>query len=671
MLFYKITAEIEKAVTDNTMSSRDIRTAERERNEDICAETDDFWDNNLDWFLFVNAITSRKVIAGAVSMSPIQNKLIRSFLSRMHLPDTKLQVSEITLDNFQRLLAEADRNGLVSDDEMILNRFELDNRPKSLRPLYWEDVLIPETNRKKLLAQCDKLMSSSLSAEVNRILEGAAVKNLQGHPAHYLIETDSDTFNRDAVNLLHNALLKTGRVQSKRRVAITARNINANLMRFLYYCGEGGIVCTDFSNADCQDSEFASEVFESMAVCTKNLADNYDEVLSVIYLPKACNKLKSILFEMAPDATFVEITQDPLTGDSARAYLKERAAQDDLQPDDSLYQELRGVSEVFTQNELNGMYHRWYDQYKKTVVYPQYAQLQTAGALFVKEKPVGSAYDELQKLIGLEKAKTVIEDALNYHKALKLFRDRGLQEDHPAMHMVFTGNPGTAKTTVARLFARIMKENGILSEGQLYEVGRSDLVGKYVGWTAPTVKQKFKQAKGSVLFIDEAYSLLDGRNGLFGDEAINTIVQEMENCREDTIVIFAGYPGPMEEFLSRNPGLRSRIAYTVPFEDYTPAQLFEITQLIARQKGMTLAPGVEEKLLPIFRQAAKDSEFGNGRFARNLVERAKVRQATRLVSMQDTQLSRDNVTTLQPEDFEAPAGIMDRQKRTIGFAGWG
>ncbi len=671
MLFYKITAEIEKTVTDTAMSSRDIRAAERERNEDICAETDDFWGNNPDWFLFVNAITFRKVILGAVSMTPIQNKLIRSFLSRMHLPETKFQVSEITLDNFQRLLTEADRNGLVSDDDTILDRFELDYRHKSFRDVWWEDVLVPETSRKRLLAQCDKLMSSSLSAEVGRILEGATIKNLQGHPAHYLIETDSDSFYQDAVNLLHNALLKTGRVQSRRRVDITARKINTNLMKFLYYCGDGGMVCTDFSNAVCQDSEFASEVIESMTVCTENLADNYDEVLSVIHLPKACNKLKNILFEMTPNCTFVEIFQDSLTGDAAKQYLKQLAEEKHIQPSDSLYRELDTSSDVYTLTDLQAMFFRWYDQYKKTVVYPQYAQLQTAGALFVKEKPAGSAYDELQKLIGLEKAKTVIEDALNYHKALKLFRDRGLQEDHPAMHMVFTGNPGTAKTTVARLFARIMKENGILSEGQLYEVGRSDLVGKYVGWTAPTVKQKFKQAKGSVLFIDEAYSLLDGRDGLFGDEAINTIVQEMENCREDTIVIFAGYPGPMEEFLSRNPGLRSRIAYTVPFEDYTPAQLFEITQLITKQKGMTLAPSVEEKLLPIFRQAAKDSEFGNGRFARNLVERAKVRQATRLVSMQDTQLSRDTVTTLQPEDFEAPAGIMDKPKRTIGFAGWG
>ena len=113
-----------------------------------------------------------------------------------------------------------------------------------------------------------------------------------------------------------------------------------------------------------------------------------------------------------------------------------------------------------------------------------------------------------------------------------------------------------------------MKENNLLSKGNLIEVGRGDLVGKYVGWTAPTIQKKFKEAQGSVLFIDEAYSLVDDRDGSFGDEAINTIVQEMENHRNDVVVIFAGYPDKMESFLQKNPGLRSRIAYHVPFSDY-------------------------------------------------------------------------------------------------------
>ena len=234
------------------------------------------------------------------------------------------------------------------------------------------------------------------------------------------------------------------------------------------------------------------------------------------------------------------------------------------------------------------------------------------------------------------------------------------------MHMVFTGNPGTAKTTVARLFAQIMKDNGVLSEGTLHEVGRADLVGKYVGWTAQMVKDKFKTAKGGVLFIDEAYSLLDDKSGMYGDEAINTIVQEMENNREDMVVIFAGYPNEMENFLSRNPGLRSRIAYHVPFDDYDANELFDITELLAKNKGLSLGKGVKEKLLDMFGQVVNQKDFGNGRYARNVLEKAKMKQASRLVSMNCEEVTRDMVIMLLPEDFEMPS-VMKRQERKIGF----
>ena len=239
---------------------------------------------------------------------------------------------------------------------------------------------------------------------------------------------------------------------------------------------------------------------------------------------------------------------------------------------------------------------------------------------------------------------------------------------------VFTGNPGTAKTTTARLLAAIMKENGLLAQGKLYELGRSDLVGKYVGWTASIVKEKFQKAKGSILFIDEAYSLLDGHTGLYGDEAINTIVQEMENCREDTVVIFAGYPVEMEQFLSRNPGLRSRIAFHISFDDYTAEELYQITQLIVEEKGMLLSEGVREKLLPIFEAATERPDFGNGRFARNLVEKALMNQADRLIQRNPEMLTRKEATLLKAEDFEEPANtcllytsIMNSQRRRRHF----
>ena len=213
-----------------------------------------------------------------------------------------------------------------------------------------------------------------------------------------------------------------------------------------------------------------------------------------------------------------------------------------------------------------------------------------------------------------------------------------------------------------------MKENGLLPRGDLYEVGRADLVGKYVGWTAKIVKERFRQAKGGVLFIDEAYSLSDGRDGLFGDEAINAIVQEMENHRDDTVVIFAGYPDEMEEFLSRNPGLRSRIAFHVPFPDYSAEELYQICGLIAGQKGLSLDPGTKEALMPILERAREQSDFGNGRYARNLIEKAMMKQSGRLMRLDSKSLTARHLSTLTAEDFEMPEVKPKQTVRRIGFA---
>ena len=269
-------------------------------------------------------------------------------------------------------------------------------------------------------------------------------------------------------------------------------------------------------------------------------------------------------------------------------------------------------------------------------------------------------------MIGLTEAKKVINQALNYYKAQKLFAEKGMKADKPAMHMVFTGNPGTAKTSVARLFARIMKDNDLLSKGNLIEVGRGDLVGKFVGWTAPAIQKKFREAQGSVLFIDEAYSLVDDRSGSFGDEAINTIVQEMENHRDDVVVIFAGYPDEMERFLQKNPGLRSRIAFHVPFADYDTTELCDIASLIANKKGLSLSDDAQKKLISVFENAKAENDFGNGRYVRNVIEKAKMAQATRLLAMDFESISDNDVVTICADDIEMPEIKKPTAKR-IGF----
>ena len=181
------------------------------------------------------------------------------------------------------------------------------------------------------------------------------------------------------------------------------------------------------------------------------------------------------------------------------------------------------------------------------------------------------------------------------------------------------------------------------------------------------MQKKFEQAEGGVLFIDEAYALVDDRSGSYGDEAINTIVQEMENHRDDMVVIFAGYPDKMEEFLQKNPGLRSRIAYHVPFADYSVEELCSIAALTARKKGLHLDDQAQEKLASVFETARRQADFGNGRYVRNILEKAKMAQATRLLTKGYESLTQEDITTLSAEDIEMPEIAAPARPR-IGFS---
>jgi AAA+ superfamily predicted ATPase len=235
--------------------------------------------------------------------------------------------------------------------------------------------------------------------------------------------------------------------------------------------------------------------------------------------------------------------------------------------------------------------------------------------------------------------------------------------------MVFTGNPGSAKTTVARLLAEIMNKEGILRTGEFIECGRADLVGEYVGQTAPKVKNHFRLATGGILFIDEAYSLVEHWEGSYGDEAISTIVQEMENRRNNVIVIFAGYPDKMKNFLSKNEGLRSRIAFHVDFPNYNADELLQILQLMAKNKGFELNTEIEDKCREIFSKVCNKEDFGNGRFVRNLFEQALMKQSQRIIIENDgKEIGREELLKLKVEDFEVNVvSQYSDNKGCIGF----
>ena len=260
--------------------------------------------------------------------------------------------------------------------------------------------------------------------------------------------------------------------------------------------------------------------------------------------------------------------------------------------------------------------------------------------------------EQLDSLVGLDEVKKDVKSLVNLMKVRKLRQENGLPVPPMSLHMVFMGNPGTGKTTVARLISGLYAAIGVLSKGQLVEVDRSGLVAGYVGQTALKTQEVIKSALGGVLFIDEAYSLSSGGENDFGRETIETILKAMEDHRDDLIVIVAGYSGPMGDFLSSNPGLESRFNKYFHFPDYTGEQLMAIFSAQCEKNGYKLTEESEKAARELFDRlyAERNENFGNGRDVRNRFEDMIVRQSNRVAAMENP--GKDDLMAVLPEDLE-------------------
>lgn len=626
------------------------------------------------YILYISNRTNRSIdLCVSVSVNYITSKEYEDEIKEIFSDCVITSNKEITVEEFlYEVSTERTRGGLKI--RSILN---IDYSDVFFNPLPFEKTEEVYALGTMTKAQCKKrakklLASKSLMEELERIYSKDNAKYYYGHPVHYLISAGDWGAAMDISRLLIGALISNKRLLSGRQTSI--RNFIKGSYKDERYnmiidAAEGSTIIIELKD-QVDIGSYATDFHEFTKVTGEILKKQKKDTL-FIFVEITGESLKGCcdLSNITRQADIIQITEGTGTLQQAKDYLKELVDKTDWSLDDKneVFDYLPKQT-VYSMSDIFAAYYNWYGSGLKSHIYKAYKDQKTCEVVepVVKSKP----YEELQRLIGLNEIKSIVDNIIAAGK-VKCIRERmGLNVDGSSMHMVFAGTPGTAKTTIARLLAQILRDEDIITSGNFIECGRQDLVGKYVGWTAKTVEDKFRAAQGGILFIDEAYSLVDGSN-TYGAEAINTINQLMENYRNKVIVVFAGYPDKMSDFLDQNEGLRSRITFHLDFPDYSSEELVDILKLMCDKRQYTVTEEALDKCSHIFCQASRIENFGNGRYVRNLLEQAILHQSSRIIkSATETgnKLTKTDVCSLEADDFSSVLLGGRAHTSKIGFA---
>ncbi len=682
MILYKYTADCSKLNLEQEDSTKEGYERLYSRRSDAAEWNSKFYTayrTEKKFFIMISDILNGQMtIVAALEMEVVPRVCVDCI--QKILPEIELLAyEEITNDAFCKELVRAERNNWTECySGSLKEKLKLAIEPEHhsfFEPVAYQvsERIYTAQNmtRQKQAEQMQEIMASeSFYDEMERIYAPENEKRFVGHPVHYLITAGDKAAADDMIDLLIPALLENQRLLSGRVYDVQKMTYKAERednFDNIFSSARGGTVILNLEGEK-STGMYATGNYDLAKTLGKKLNEYGNSTLFIfVDISGSRSVSDETIAEILSNADLIQIQEGQGDLERATGYLKRLA--DKTEYHDYTIEELTRYlpkeKKLYSVSEIFSAYNRWYGSGLKTHIYKAYKQKDLVKIQL--KKKTDKPYVELQKMVGLSDVKKVTDEILAAAKMQKMRKQMGLPGVQSSMHMLFSGNPGTAKTTVARLLSQVLKEEEVLKYGHIVECGRQDLVGKYVGWTAQIVESKFQAARGGILFIDEAYSLVED-NRTYGAEAINTIVQEMENYRDEVIVIFAGYPEKMKEFLEQNEGLASRIAFHLNFPDYSPVELTQILDLMLEKSEYRMDERTREKCFSICADACREENYGNGRFVRNLLDHAIMRQADRLIrEHQNGTLGKEEACLLTADDFEMIGLKKKPQSRQIGF----